>query len=119
MSILAQTGLYILAGLLLLAGVSHFLRPHFYTRMIPLWFPAHKFAVAFSGVLEIVLGIGLLMPATRSISAWATIAMLASYLLVHFHMAIGKEAGLGLPKWALWTRIMLQFVLMWWALSYT
>lgn len=119
MSTIAQTGLYILAGLLLLAGVSHFLRPQFYARMIPLWMPAHKFLVALSGAVEIILGIGLLMPMTQSIAAWGIIAMLAAYLIVHFHMVLGAEAGLGLPKWALWGRIFLQFVFMWWALAYT
>lgn len=87
--------------------------------MLPLWIPAHKFLVALSGVAEIVLGIGLLFESTRSLAAWATIAMLASFLVVHFHMLFDKEAGLGLPKWALWLRVFLQFALMWWVLSYT
>jgi len=116
---LAQTGLYVLAALLIFAGVSHFLRPRFYMRMLPLWMPAHKFLVALSGGLEIVLGIGLLYEPTQQLAAWAIVAMLTSYLIVHFYMASSPEAGLGLPKWALWLRILFQFVLIWWALTYT
>ena len=119
MTMLAQIGLYIFAGLLIVAGVFHFAQPRFYSRMLPLWIPAHKFLVALSGGAEIALGIGLLYPPTRSISAWATIAMLTSFLLVHVHMLLDKEAAMGLPKWALWLRILLQFGLMWWAWSFT
>lgn len=116
---IAQIGLYLLAGLLIVAGISHFLRPRFYGRMLPLWIPAHKFLVGLSGIAEILLGIGLLYAPTRVFSAWATIAMLASFLLVHFHMVQDKEAGMGIPKWALWLRIFIQFLLMWWVLTYT
>jgi len=119
MTMLAQIGLYIIAAILIVAGVFHFLRPRFYSRMLPLWIPAHKFLVALSGIAEIILGIGLLYAPTRSISAWGTIAMLACFLLVHFHMLFDKEAGMGLPNWALWVRLFLQFGLMWWVLSYT
>jgi len=116
---LAQTGLYVLAGLLIVAGVSHFFRPRFYARMLPLWLPAHKFLVASSGLAEIILGFGLLYAPTRGLSAWATIAMLSIFLIVHVHMAIGNEAGLGLPKWVLWLRVLLQFALIAWVLTYT
>ncbi|MFK8056226.1 MAG: hypothetical protein AB8F78_08930 [Saprospiraceae bacterium] len=119
MALLAQLGLYVLAGLLVAAGISHFLRPGFYTRMLPLWLPAHKFLVALSGGIEIILGLALLYPPTQVIAAWATIAMLTSFLIVHFYMVSDREAGLGLPKWALWLRILLQFVLMGWVFLYT
>ncbi len=119
MTILAQIGLYVLAGLLIIAGISHFIRPRFYARMLPLWLPAHKFLVASSGVAEIFLGLGLLYAPTRVMAAWATIVMLSLFLIVHVHMAVGNEAGLGLPKWALWLRVLFQFILIGWILTYT
>jgi len=116
---ISQIGLFALAGLLVAAGVSHFLKPRFYARMLPLWLPAHRFLVGFTGVAEIILGLSLLYGPTQILAAWGTIAMLVLFLIVHIHMAIGNEAGLGLPKWALWLRVLFQFVLIGWVLVYT
>ena len=68
-----------------------------------------------SGIAEIVLAISLLLTSTRQISAYLIIAMLVSFFAVHIphlfnppKMAEGKE-------WFLYVRIVLQFVLIYWA----
>lgn len=119
MSLIATLGLYTLALFLLIAGVTHFTRPRFYTRLLPLWLPAHRLLVAITGLLEIALAIGLLLPATQSIAAWITIAMLVAYLLVHIHMLVDSDAGMGLPRWGLVVRLLAQFALIAWAYAYT
>ena len=66
---------YLLSALLAAGGVAHFARPALFRRMMPLWVPNHKFWVAASGVAELALAVGLLLPATQKASAWATLAI--------------------------------------------
>jgi len=110
--------LYIMAVLYVFAGLMHFVKPKIYLRIIPPFLPSPKFLVASSGVMEILLGIGLCFSLTKNISIYSIIAMLALFLLVHFYMLTSKKAAAGLPKWLLILRIPLQFVLMYWAASY-
>ncbi|MEM6336554.1 MAG: DoxX family protein [Bacteroidota bacterium] len=105
--------LALLAILFVAAGVYHFVNPAFYVRIMPDFLPAHETMVWLSGVFEILGGIGLLVPATRTFAAWGLIAMLLVFLLVHVPMAL-NPAAYGVPAWALWLRIPLQFVLIWW-----
>lgn len=111
-------GLYIMAGIYILAGVLHFIRPKMYMRIMPRYLPYHKALVMLSGLAEIVLGIGLCIPATKAFSIYAIIAMLTVFLLVHFYMLSSEKASAGIPKWILILRIPLQFGLMYWAWMY-
>ncbi len=61
--------LYFMAFLYIAAGVYHFVKPKFYLYMMPPYIPAHKLMVSLSGMAEIVFGIMLLFPQTRSIRA--------------------------------------------------
>ena len=115
---MAPWHLYVMAGLYVLAGLMHFVRPKMYHRIIPDYLPYSKFLVYLSGVAEIVLGIALCFDATRRLSSFGILLMLAAFLPVHFFMLSNKKAAMGLPKWVLVLRIPLQFVLMYWAYSY-
>jgi hypothetical protein len=66
-----QAGLYLMALLYIGAGVLHFVVPKFYLRIMPPYLPAHHLLVALSGVAEVIVGVGLLIPATRVWAAWA------------------------------------------------
>ncbi|SDB47127.1 Uncharacterized membrane protein [Flavobacteriaceae bacterium MAR_2010_188] len=110
--------LYIMAAMYILAGTIHFIKPKMYERIIPKYLPSHRLLVYLSGVFEILLGIGLIFPATRALAIYGIIAMLAVFLLVHFYMLSGKKASAGIPKWLLILRIPLQFFLMYWAYYY-
>lgn len=112
-------GLYILSALLIAGGFAHFFKPRFYERMMPLWFPVHRFTVAVSGIAEIVLGVLLIVPGTQVLAAWGITALFVSFLIIHVHMLFDSEAGMGLPKWALVFRLLLQFGLIAWAWAYT
>ena len=116
---LHQASLYLMAALYTGAGVWHFVRPRLYLRIMPPWLPAHGFLVAASGVAEVVLGVGLLFPATRALAAWGIIVMLVAFLLVHVDMAARPGADMGLPTWALYLRILLQGGLIYWAYTFT
>lgn len=87
-------------------------------RIMPRYLPNHKLLVSLSGIAEILLGVGLCFEATKNISIYGIIAMLAVFLWVHFYMLSSKKASAGFPKWILLLRIPLQFGLMYWALWY-
>ncbi|WP_081211395.1 DoxX family protein [Salegentibacter sediminis] len=110
--------LYAMALMYILAGVLHFLKPKMYMRIMPRYLPKHKSLVYLSGFAEIILGLGLFFPATKDIAIYGLILMLILFFSVHFYMLSSTKAGAGIPKWALWLRIPLQFFLIWWAWFY-
>ena len=107
-----------MAGMYILAGLMHFVKPKMYMRIMPRYLPNHKFLVLLSGIIEIIFGVALLFPETRAFAIYGIIAMLTVFLLVHFYMLSGEKASAGIPKWILILRIPLQFLLMYWALVY-
>ncbi len=110
--------LYLMAAIYVFAGLMHFIKPKVYLRIMPRYLPNHKLLVALSGFCEIALGIGLCIPAWKTISIYGIIAMLAVFLLVHFYMLSSEKASAGFPKWLLISRLPLQFGLMYWAWWY-
>lgn len=111
-------GLYVMAAVYVFAGLMHFIKPKVYLRIMPKYFPNHKALVFWSGVAEVLLGVGLCIPILKDISIYGIILMLAVFLMVHFYMLSGKKASAGVPKWILILRIPLQFGLMYWAYMY-
>ena len=107
-----------MAIMYMFAGVMHFIKPKMYMRVMPKYLPSHKLLVYLSGIVEIVLGAALFIPALKTISIWGIIAMLTLFLLVHFYMLSGEKAAAGIPKWVLILRIPLQFGLVYWAWWY-
>jgi len=108
----------LMAGMYILAGLFHFLKPKAYLRIMPRYLPQPKLLVYLSGAAEILLGIGLLFEETKNLSIYGIILMLLIFLLVHFYMLSSKKAAAGIPVWALILRLPLQFVLIWWAYFY-
>lgn len=107
-----------MAAIYIGAGIMHFVKPKMYMRILPSYLPGHKFLVNLSGLAEIVLGIALCFSATKDVSIYLIVVMLAFFLPAHFHMLFNKKAAMGLPKWVLIWRIPLQFALMYWAYLY-
>ena len=107
-----------MAAIYVFAGFMHFIKPKMYMRIMPRYLPNHKLLVLLSGIAEIILGIALCIPVLKTTAIYGIIAMLVVFLLVHFYMLSGEKASAGIPKWILILRIPLQFVLMYWALSY-
>lgn len=104
-----------LGALFVLAGLNHFRDPAFYLRLMPPWLPAPAALLALSGAAEVVLGVGVFPPATRTAAGWALVLLLVAFLPVHVHMVVHSEQFPAVPEWFLWARLPLQFVLMYWA----
>ena len=104
--------------LYIVAGTVHFIKPKVYLRIMPRYLPFPKALVFWSGVAEILLGLGLCIPPLKTLSIYGIIIMLIVFLLVHFYMLTGEKAAAGIPKWMLVLRLPLQIALMYWAYIY-
>ena len=110
--------LYLQSFTYVVAGVNHFLNPKMYLAIMPPYIPAHQLMVVVSGVAEVVLGIGLLFPATRSLAAWGLILLLIAVFPANLYMAQSQRFA-RFPAWLRWGRLPLQGVLIVWAYQYT
>lgn len=110
----------IIFGLLFVAaGANHFISPTFYENIVPPYLPWHRALVIISGLAEIVLGIGLLIPQTSRYAAWGIIALLIAVFPATLHMTMHPELYPDIPVIALWIRIPIQGLLILWAYWYT
>jgi uncharacterized membrane protein len=106
----------LLAVFFIAAGILHFVMPGKYEGMIPFWIPDHPFIVKLTGVSENVGGIGLLIPRTRIAAGWGLIILLIAIFPANVEMlrqAYTMESS-SLWRTALWMRLPLQGVLIWW-----
>ncbi|HUB72506.1 MAG TPA: DoxX family membrane protein [Solirubrobacteraceae bacterium] len=106
----------LLGSFFLAAGVNHFLMPRAYERIVPPALrPRATLAVQLSGVAEIAGGVGVLVPATRRLSGFGLITLLAAVFPANLHMARAPESFPRVPRWALYARLPLQPLMMLWA----
>jgi uncharacterized membrane protein len=116
---LRKTALYGLIILYTGAGINHFINPAFYENIMPAYIPFHALCISLSGICEITFA-ALLIPArTRKIAAWLIIAMLIVFFTVHIQMLLDYWRAGGALLWIAILRIPIQFVLIWWAYTYT
>ena len=118
--------LYVMASSYIVAGATHFLIPEAFAQIVPPMLP-YPLALAYlSGLAEIVLGVGLLIPRTRKLAAWGVIALLIAVFPANIYMAVSDVTVTGVfgrtldPSPAVrWGRLPLQAVLICWAWWYT
>jgi uncharacterized membrane protein len=103
----------------IVAGINHFVHPVSYIAVLPPYIPQAASMVLISGIAEVLGGIGLLVPRTRSFSAWGLALMLVAFLPVHINMCLHPGVFPTVPLWAIWLRLPLQLPLILWALYYT
>ena len=113
-----RIGLVVAAIVYVLAGALHFIKTDVYLRIMPPYIPWHLFMVRASGVLEILGGLGLLIPQTRRAAAWGLVALLIAVFPANIYMATnpidtGAESIAPLFRWG---RLALQPLLVWWIL---
>ncbi len=110
----------LLVGFYLIAGVNHFINPQFYLPLIPDYLPFPELINCISGVLEVVLAIGVLFPKYRSQAIWGIIVLLIAFIPSHlFFIQSGAcmgEGSLCTPLWVAWIRLIpIHPLLMYWA----
>lgn len=112
----------LLAAFMVMAGVSHFTNPEFFLKLMPPYIPAHKLMVDLSGIAEIVLGLGLLVPVPRvsRLAAWSLIALFIAVFPANIHAYLNRaEIFPDSPEALQLIRLPLQGVLILWAWWYT
>jgi uncharacterized membrane protein len=104
-----------LIGLIFIgAGVNHFVIPHAYRQIVPPSFGDPDRLVALSGVAEIAGGLGFLLRRTRRPAGLGLIALLVAVFPANVYMVREPERFVRIPRWALYARLPLQPLMMWW-----
>lgn len=104
-----------LAAFFIGAGVNHFVIPGAYKRIVPPGLGDPETLVRVSGVAEVAGGVGVLLPQTRRLAGFGLVALLAAVFPANVHMARNPEKFAKIPAWALYARLPLQPLMMWWA----
>jgi len=118
---------YVAGALFTGAGVMHFAKPDFFEAIVPDWFPSRTLANQASGAAEIVLGLGMLHPATRRASAYGLAALTIVVFPANVDMAVNRvavkpvdgrmERHVGASTGPEnWVRLPMQAPLLWWLL---
>lgn len=102
-------------------GVLHFTHARVFLTIMPPFIPTgwHLACVHWSGVFEILGGVGLLVPRTRRLAGWGLLALLVAVFPANIHMALNNVALGDLPPnpVAAWARLPFQLVFaawIWW-----
>lgn len=114
-----NVSLYFMAGFYFMAGVSHFLTPRFFLKMMPSFVPFHKPIVYISGVFEMTFAVMLLFAEWRSLAAWLIIGLLIAVFPANVQMTVDFWKKKKPFLWATIVRLPLQAVLIWWAWLFT
>lgn len=117
MNTLTTISLFTMAAIYILAGISHFRIPKFFLSITPPWVPKPALVNHIVGVVEILLGLGLLFVATRTYALYGIIALLILVFpanIYHFQKARKKQRQV----WMTIIRLPMQLLLIWWAYSF-
>ncbi|WP_246616632.1 DoxX family protein [Sphingomonas yunnanensis] len=116
-SVARRWGRWALALFYALGGVAHFVFTDAMAAIVPPAIPLPVAVVAITGVIELA-GAAMLLPrATRRFAGWG----LAAYALCVwpaniYHAMLDLGSDTGLPIWYHAPRLLLQPVIIWWAL---
>jgi uncharacterized membrane protein len=106
----------LLGALFVSAGVNHFVMPSAYRLIVPPSMKQHaKLLVQLSGAAEILGGVGVLVPPMRRSAGLGLLALLAAVFPANLYMARAPEDFPRIPRLALYARLPLQPLMMWWA----
>ncbi len=113
--------LWVMGGFYILNGLNHFFNADAYIAIMPAYLPWHGQLVLLSGVAEIAVGAGVLIPTTRVTAAWGIILLLILIFPANLYVAMNGLPYVGdEPNTALnWVRLPFQLVLIAWAYWYT
>lgn len=111
------------AVMFLLIGFFHLLKPRKLTYMVEGMLPFPHLLVIFTGILEMLLGAGLLFPGAFYYAGWGLMLLLVAMFPANIRVAVKQlPAPGGLPSkpWYTWSRLLFQPVYIlwiWWAIN--
>jgi uncharacterized membrane protein len=116
---IALSGRIAMAIMLAFTAIGHFAFTKGMTMMIPNFMPFKKALVYFTGVIEILAAVGLLVPSFQVLTAWLLIVFFILLLPANINAAIrhvdyqkGTFEGTGVKY--LWFRVPLQILFILW-----
>ncbi len=111
----------ILSVSMIVVGITHFVKPEPFVRIVPPQLPYPLELVYISGFFEILGGIGLLIPFVSVAAAWGLIALFIAVFPANINQAVNSISIEGIPDYPLlyWVRLPFQAVLIAWAWWYT
>lgn len=115
---LKQSARYLLAIAMVGAGLSHFVCPEPFIRIVPRALPAAALLVQISGAIELALGLGLALRRSRWLAAWGLVALYVAVFPANINMAlngIALDPAHPTPTWFAWARLPLQALFIAWA----
>jgi len=98
---------------MLLGGITHFVNPAMYEPLIPEFLPK-SFINYLAGIIEIILGIGVLTKPFRAQAALLILILLIIFLPIHIGDVFKENPAIG-SKLLAYIRLPLQFLLIYWA----
>ena len=111
-----ESSSHLLAAFFIASGVNHFVMGRAYRQIVPPRLqPRAGLVVHVSGVAEVLGGAAVLLPRTRRHAGVGLIALLAAVFPANLYMAREPERFRRFPRWALYGRLPLQPLMMWWA----
>ncbi len=108
---------YLLAGLLTVSGVSHFLATDSYAAIVPRQLPAPRTLVYLSGLAELGCAAGLVVPRARRAAAWSTAALFVAIFPANVTMALDRGGHSTAYAALVLARLPVQLPLVWWAVA--
>jgi uncharacterized membrane protein len=114
---------YALAIMFAFTAAAHFGRQrHSLLRMVPAWMPSPKWVIAVTGVLELLGGLGLLLPLTSPLAGICLAVLLVAMFPANVRAAREQIVLDGKPATPLWFRTLVQVLfvatLLWATLSW-
>lgn len=85
-------------------------------KIMPSYLPYHKALVLISGVAEILGGIGIMIPFSKTYAGWGLIVLLIAVFPANIDMFIKayQKQGFSFYTWLTLGRLPLQFLLIYW-----
>ena len=118
---LKKPATFLLGAFFIVAGINHFVMPEFYYPLIPDYFPFPVLINYLSGIVEILLGIGLFVNRIRYYAALGIVILMVLFIPSHVHfIVIGScvEDGLCVHPAIGWLRLVVIHPLLilwaWW-----
>jgi uncharacterized membrane protein len=104
---------FLMAAFMIYGGINHFLNPAMYLAFVPAFLP--KMAVVYiSGAVEIILGLGAIIPRFRHASCIGILVLMLVFLPIHALDVFLENPAIGSHKAAL-IRLPVQFLFIAWA----
>ncbi|MBL4745080.1 MAG: hypothetical protein JKY08_01805 [Flavobacteriaceae bacterium] len=99
-----------IGAFLVFGGVQHFINMEFYLPFVPAFLGAKPFIIYASGIVEIIIGLGLFIPKTTLKASWAYLVLMCLFLPVHVADLFSDAPAIGSHNAAI-IRLIVQFSL--------